>query len=131
MIRFYRYIIYKLYSWSLRRPNDTPVANVIFTLSFVHSVQIFMFYMVILKFFPVINIFHINQKIYLFILGLVLIGVNYLIFYNKERWEAYLEEFRGESKEESCKGKIFVLSYLIGSILLFFLTTIILYGVFG
>lgn len=127
-MKFYKYLIYKLYSWALRRENDTPVFNVIITLTFVHFVQLFTIYMVLLKYMPEISIFNVEKKIYLYIFGVAFIVLNYFILYNKKRWETYLQEFKNESEKESRKGKIIVLGYLIGSILLFFITAIILFA---
>ena len=117
-----------MYSWSLKRNNDTPIFNVIITLAFVHFVHLFTVYMVILKFFPAISIFNLRDKFYLYIFGVIFIIVNYLFLYNKKRWESYVEEFKNESENESRRGKIYVLAYLMGSILLFFITTIILFA---
>ena len=52
MKKFYRYLIYKLYSWGLKKKGDTPIANVIITLTFVHLVQLFTLYLIALYFLP-------------------------------------------------------------------------------
>ncbi len=127
-MNFYSYVIYKLYSWAKRRPNDTPVANVILTLSFVHFVQIFAVFLIILKFVPTINIFNAGQRMYLYVFGLLFILLNYLILYNKKRWEGYIVKFGNENKNQSRRGKLYVLGYLIGSIMFFFVSSIIVYG---
>lgn len=126
-MKFYKYLIYKLYSWGLKRENDTPVFNVIITLTFVHFVQLFTVYMVLLKYMPEISIFNMGKKIYLYVFGVAFIVLNYFVLYNKKRWDSYLQEYKNESKNQSRKGKIVILSYLIGSILLFFITSIMLF----
>jgi len=127
-MRFYRYLIYKLYSWGLNKKSDTPVANVVITLTFVHFVQLFTIYLVLLKFFPRINIFNNVGSVYVGIF-LIIIGVmHYFLIYNKKRWETYLEEFKGEDAAKSKKGHILVLLYLIGSIVLFFVLLPFLFG---
>ena len=70
MKRFYRYIIYKLYSYGLKKNNDTPIANVIITLAFVHFIQLFILYNILLIFFPLIDIYSKIDKIYVPKIGL-------------------------------------------------------------
>ena len=124
-MKHYRYLIFKLYSWGKKR-SSTPIANVIITLSFVHFIQLFTVYMIVLKLVPEISIFNNDvNKATLYISGVAFLLLNYFIFYNKKRWEGYIKEFGNENQEESKKGKLYVLGYLIGSILLFFLTLII------
>lgn len=127
-MKFYRYLIYKLYSWGLKKKNDTPVTNVILTLTFVHYVQLLTIYTVLLKIFPTINYFDKVDRIYIGIAFIVFYIIHYLLIYNKKRWELYLEEFGNEDNKKRKKGSILVLSYLIGSIVLFFLLLPILFG---
>ena len=127
-MKFYRYVIYKLFIWGLKKKSDTPIANVIITLTFVHFVQLFSFYLILLRIFPQINIFKKVDGIYIG-LGLIIIGlIHYFLIYNKTRWTKYFEEFKNENFTKSKRGSILVLAYLIGSIFLFFLLLPILYG---
>jgi hypothetical protein len=128
MIKPYRYLIYKLYSWGLRKKGDTPVANVIITLSIVHFFQILLLYSVIGKFFPKIAIFDNIGKIYIGIFLVLFMIAHYFLLYNKKRWKGYLEEFKNESSQQNKKRKVFVLIYLIGSILMFFALMPVLFG---
>ena len=127
-MKFYRYVIYKLYSWGLKKKDDTPVSNVILTLSFVHYVQLFTLYLIFLRFFPQIDIFQkVSEKFV--VLGLVIFGVvQHFLLYNKKRWANYLDEFTDEDDYKRKKGNILVISYLIGSILLFFVLLPVLWG---
>jgi len=127
MKRFYRYIIYKLYSYGLKKNNDTPIANVIITLAFVHFIQLFILYNILLIFFPLIDIYLKIDKIYVGIFFLLFMGSHYFIFYNKVRWQYYLEEFKNETDAEKRRGWWFVRIYLIGSILLFFILIPVLF----
>ena len=129
MKRFYRYLIYKLYSWGLNKQGDTPVANVIITLTFVHYVQLFTLYMIVLRFIPSINIFSSVDKRYVGLFLIILGVLHYFMIYNKKSWDGYLEEFKSETPQESKRGKWLVLGYLIGSIVLFFASMPILFGV--
>ena len=127
-MQFYRYITYKLYSWAKKRPNDTPIANVVFTMSFVHLMHLFTLFVLLDKLLGWHFLITIDKQ--MLYIGLPIFFIlYYFIFYNKKRWEGYIKVFGSESKEESKKGKLYVLGYLIGSILLFFLTLIIAYVV--
>lgn len=128
MKKFYQYIIYKLYSWRIRKKDDTPIATVIIIMSFIHYVQLFTLYLILLKFNPNINIFSNLNKLLVGLLLIIFGIVNYFIIYNKERWNKYLEKFKYETVEESKRKTFFVAAYLIGSILLFFILMPILFG---
>jgi hypothetical protein len=123
----YRYLIYKLYSWGLKN-GDTPVANVIITLSFVHYVQLFTVYMLLLKLFPGLNIYYRITPVFIFLILIVFGVFQFYLFYNKKRWAQYIDEYGNESKGSKRKGTIIVLAYLIGSILLFFVSLPLLFG---
>lgn len=129
MCKFYRYLIYKLYSWGLKRANDTPVANVIITLSVVHLIQLLTVYSILARFmrFPKLEMM---SKWLLVIMVLAFMGLNGWIFYNRKRWNSYLKEFEKESKRQKTKGTALVLTYLIGNVLLFYAVLILLYHVF-
>jgi len=127
-MKIYRYVIYKLYNWGLKKNSDTPIANVIITLTFVHFVQLFSLYLILLRNFPQINIFKKVDGIYIG-LALIVIGIiHYFLIYNKTRWAEYVEEFKNEDNTKSKRGNIMVITYLIGSIILFFLLLPLLYG---
>lgn len=118
MIKPYRYLIYKLYSFSKKGNLDTPIANVIITLSLTHILLLATLVFFILK----ISHWHLPKinYIYFYILVPLFILFNYFIFYNKKKWELYKMEFKDETKKNSVKGTILVLSYLIGIFVLFF-----------
>jgi hypothetical protein len=119
-MKAYRYLIYKLYSWALKKKNDTPVFNVIITITVMHYFQLLTIYCILFRAFHIFNIFSKNNGLYVGLFMVLFIIFNYFILYNKKRWANYLCEFENEDERASFKGKIYVLSYLIGSILLFF-----------
>ena len=127
-MKFYRYVIYKLYNWGLKKNSDTPITNVIITLTFVHFVQLFSLYLILLRIFPQINIFKKVDEIYIGLALLVIGIIHYFLIYNKTRWAKYIEEFKNEDNTKSKRGNIMVITYLIGSIFLFFLLLPLLYG---
>lgn len=127
-MKSYRYIIYKLYTWAMRRSNDTPVFNVVVTLTAVHYFQLLILYCILLRFFNVYNIFTKDNSLFVGLFSIAFIILNYFIFYNKKRWDNYIKEFAAETKEDSRRKGIYVLCYIIGSILLFFISLPLLFG---
>lgn len=129
MRQFYKYIIYRLYTWSINGPsNSTPVFNVVATLAFVHLCQLALLTVIVFKSFS--WKMHLpGLTSYIAVLATVALIAHYYLFYNKKRWEGYIKEFKNESPKESLKGKIYVLSYLMGStfgvILLMYLINIL------
>lgn len=131
-MRFYRYIVYRLYSRGLKDINDTPVTNVVIILSFVHFTQIFSIIMILGHIFhqvdKLLDLIMNSNEIYLAI-GLLIFSLLHLPFlYSKKRLNSYIKEFENESPFERKKGTILVYSYLAGCILAFFLLIPILYG---
>jgi uncharacterized membrane protein len=123
-------VIYKIYSWTAAKKGDTPIANTILTLAIVHFFQLLTFLLFIdqivipLKWLsPLLK----TQKGYLFLVVSIYFVAFYFLVYNKQRWDSYVDEFKNESEEQRRKGNIWVISYLIGSILLFFISLPVLF----
>ena len=129
MKKFYRYLIYRLYSWGLKKKGDTPIANVILTISFVHLIQLIIILMVCDRYFISIEfLFELPKGILILILVAFPI-IHYFLFYNKARWQKYLVEFKDEGAKSSKRGTILVLGYLIGSLVIFFVLLPLLFGI--
>jgi hypothetical protein len=124
----YRYLIYKLFSWGLKRKGDTPVANVILTLTVVHAMQLLTLYSISRSVWDYPNYLESINKLYVAIIFFLFAGLHYLLLYNKKRWAGYIEEFKNESSQQRKKGTVLVLLYLVGSILLFFALMPILFS---
>lgn len=120
-MKWYRYVIYKLYSWSLQKKSNTPIANVIFTMISTHCFQLLIFFSIYRKLFGGYNYLSGVKKYQIIIFFFVFSTLYYFLVYNKKRWQKYIEEFSHETPQQSKRGKILVLTYLIGSVLLFFL----------
>ena len=123
----YKYLIYKVYSWTVNKKNDTPIANTIFVLGIAHLFQMLTLFLVIDRLVvPLEWAWNLN-KFYLLI-GLIFYFILfYFLIYNKNRWKSFVEEFKNESEEQRKRGNILVISYLIGSFLLFFVSLPILF----
>jgi hypothetical protein len=124
----YKYLIYKVYSWGLKRKGDTPITNTILTLAFTHFVQIYLILLYVDRFMAPIKWVGKLDKKAIYIGGPIFLVAFYFLIYNKNRWESYIQEFQNEDAEQRKRGNILVLSYLVGSILLFFISLPILFG---
>ena len=125
----YRYIIYKIYSWTANKRGDTPIANTILTLGVVHFFQIVIILIAIDKLITPLNWIHNLNKNHVFVGALVYFVLLYFLLYNKNRWNSYVEEFGNESESERKRGTIMVIAFLVGSILLFFILLPILFAI--
>lgn len=128
MSKFYRYLIYKLYNWRIKKKDITPVATVIILLAISHSFYILILYSIIHYCLNFRNLLVEIRKEYLFIAFFIFAAMHYFLFYNKKKWELYVDEFKNETVDQAKKGKILVLTYLMGSIVIFFILMPILYG---
>lgn len=122
LCKFYRYLIYRLYHFR----DDTPVVNVMITLTVVHLFIILNILFIINEFttfkvWPDFTTFKPQLFVILFII------LNYLLFYNKKKWVIYDNEFKNETPKQKKIGLIFVLLYLIGIIIISFIF-LICYG---
>jgi len=127
MLKFYSYVIYKVYTWGKRGSNATPVMNVLIALTFVHYVQLLTLYIILTRIFPFLSFFERQNRMYTAIGLIVFFIIHYLVFYNKDRWASYVEKYKNETEKKKRKGSFLVLVYLIGSIVLFFLLLPILF----
>lgn len=127
-MKSYRYLIYKLFSWGSKRKGDTPVANVILTLTVVHAMQLLTVYSISRSVWDYPNYLEDINKLYIALFFFIFAGLHYLLLYDKKRWAGYIEEFKNESSSKRKRGTVLVLLYLVGSILLFFALMPILFG---
>ena len=112
LCKFYRYFIYRIYHLN----NDIPVIRVLGYLSFMHASHL-LCYVFFLSRILCVNLIVLG-KLEKYIDAIIFLGLHYILFYNKEKWEEYFKEFENESKEERKKGTIKVWGYFIGSILI-------------
>jgi hypothetical protein len=116
MIRFYKYLIYRLYTWRLQKKDDTPVGTIMYMMSVVHFFQLLFLYFVASTLFPTLRKIGPLTKVsgLIFVFGFALMF--YLFIYNKEKWQRYVDEFKDETPEQRKKGTILVRLFTVGSI---------------
>lgn len=125
---FYRYIIGWLYHKGLKKKRDTPIGNVVLTMSAVHFCHLLTVYLLLLKFALVPDVFDVLNEFSVFFIFMGLAVLYYFLFFNREKWENYAQQIEEEEVSKRRRGSVLVLSYLIGSILLFFISLPILLG---
>jgi hypothetical protein len=126
-MKFYPYIIYKVYTWGKRGSNATPVMNVLIALTFVHYVQFLTIQVILARIFPSLRFIERPDRSYVAIGLIAFFVLHYFVFYNKNRWASYVEKYKDETGQKKRRGSFLVLLYLIGSIALLFLLLPLLY----
>ena len=118
LCKFYRYLIYRLYNFS----GDTPMVNVIITLTLIHTIQLVTLLLIVNGFTSFTSI-----KVFLGECGknplfhIAFMVLHYFLFYDKKKWGAIRKEFKDESPRHKKIGLIVVLAYLLGTVFLFFI----------
>ncbi|MEP7375193.1 MAG: hypothetical protein ABI675_17470 [Chitinophagaceae bacterium] len=127
MPKFYRYLIYRFYTWRLDKKDDTPVATIIFSMAAIHFIQIAILLMILSKFFPSLVPVFKQRKIFVTFFYFTISLLLYFLIYNKEKWQYYIEEFKNESTQQRRTRGIFVWLFTFGSIFLFFILLPVLF----
>ena len=122
MPKFYRYIIYRVYTYRLDENDDMPVSTTIFSMSIVHLLQFFSIYGILTRFYPFLSFLYTAERIFQILFLIAIIYAYYLIVYNEHQWNSYIEEFKDESDKQRKWGSIFVYSFTVGSVFLFFIS---------
>ncbi len=125
-MHLYKYIYYKIYRAYKKSPisDNTNEWSTTLLLSAIFIVNLF----TILTAFSIFT----GKSIFIFknhhiAIGtsLIILLVNYFCFIHKKRYLEIEKEFSRESNEQRKKGNRYVLLYIIGSIILFFLANIL------
>jgi len=123
---FYRYIIYRTYSWRLGNKDNTPFTTTELLMCSLHYFQILTLYSIITYFFPKADTNLSKPQVAFIALAFQL--VYHLTVYNKKRWSNYIEEFEVESIIERKKRSLIMWIYIVVSISSFFICLPILFG---
>ena len=120
--RFYRYVYYRLYSWSLKTwgKSDLPHINAMLGMSFLCSLHMgTVIFIVNSVFFLGLFYSHIPKSvpIALFIISL---AVNYFIFLDKQKYKRLEQEFAAD--ERNTYRTLLMWLYIISSFTLFLIS---------
>jgi hypothetical protein len=124
MPKFYRYIIYRFYTWRLKVNGLNPVLTVICSLIVIHVFQFLILILIIGEVFPNSKIEISKEDVLFFYFGCL--GYYYFVIYSKAKWEKYIEEFQNESEDERSRGTLLFVSYTLLPFIVFFVLLAIL-----
>ncbi len=117
--KFYRYFVYRIYHIN----NNDPEMKVISFLFMVHGSLILSFFIILDINFdifpPGLNKSHVS------LLALLFFAIHFLILFRPSKWKTYFKEFENETKEEKRKGSFLVWGYIIFTMSLPILITVI------
>jgi amino acid transporter len=125
----YKYLIYKVYSWTANKKGDTPIANTILALAIMHFFQLLTILFFIDQVITPLDWVYNIKKGYLFIGAIIYFIIFYFLVYNKSRWNNYVEEYKTESTKEKREGNVLVILFLIGSIIIFFISLPVFFAI--
>jgi len=124
MMKLYRYLYYRLYSWNLKTwgEKDLPQWNALFGVSFMMFLNLSLLGL-LLQFLGV-NIFLRDElpKKELIIIMLSLFVINYFLFIHKSNYRSIVKELKKEPLEKRKTNTIFIWLYVILSFALFVLS---------
>lgn len=120
--KLYRYMFFKLYALAIRTRNDTPAWTALLSVSFTTLLQLFFLiglvsYLIKSEFWKSFFSF---SPLYVIVFLLIFLGLNYILFYYKNKWEYIIDEFEGENRQQSKRGFVYLFIYLFISLFLLF-----------
>ena len=124
--KFYRYMIFRIYTWRLNKKDNTPVTTTELLMCIPHYFHLLTIYSITVYFFPKLDFDF--SKFQILLIGLTLQLILHLLIYNKRKWANYVDEFKIESLEMRKKRGTTIYLYHIASFLLFLLILPILFG---
>jgi hypothetical protein len=129
-MRFYRYLIYRLYSSQLKIKDPNASLRVILILVIVHLCPLLAIVTILGRVSKdVKKLFEFSDGAMAVFMATA-IALAYITIYNKKRWKKYLEEFNNESQSERKRGTILIRIYIWSCLLSLFVTFLGL-AVFG
>jgi hypothetical protein len=120
MLKLYKYLYYRIYSWNLRTwgKNDVPEWNALFGVSFMMFLNLLTIF-IILQFWG-IDIFskYTVPTNLIVIVILMLMGINYYIFLYKKKYKLLEKKFANENTKTKNRNLLLLWVYFILSIAL-------------
>lgn len=120
-MKTYRYLYYKLYCIWLKKKDEVENARInavlILTFSFyINIINISLILLVLLK-TEIIKLSEIDANEYIFIpiIFIASVTINYLLLARKKQHEKIIEEFKSESEAKRKRGMLYTILYLIVS----------------
>ncbi len=116
-------MIYRLYSWRLEANDSTPVTTTELLMLVPHGSHLYTIYCIIKYYFPTIHLFNATVAI---ISALVLQILFHWLFYNKDRWSNFINQYKNEPYHKKRIGTIYIILYHVVSHFLLILACVLL-----
>lgn len=126
--KFYRYLIYWLYTKRIESKDDTLVTTVIVVMFVSHVFQLFFVCSLLSKLLPGMVVLFKQNKLVVGLSALFLMTVYEALIYNKQRWQEYIDEFKDEPIQQRLNRSWLVALFTIGSAVLFFILVPLLFA---
>lgn len=95
-------------------------------MSILHCTQLLLVYEILITVVPSLRTKFKFTDLFVIIFFICFIGLYALLFYRKEKWKGYIEQFKNETPKERRRGTIILLLFTIGTIVVTLMTTVIL-----
>jgi hypothetical protein len=123
----YRYLFYRIYQWNMHAfgEEDTPAFNALLQVSFITLFN-FATFLLLIQIIGRLAIFDFlsRQKIYLFIIIFLFLGLNYLLLMRNNRSKSIIQEFDTMPSKSKRKIGIYLTCYLSAVVFLFIIALI-------
>lgn len=130
LYKFYKYIYYRIYSWNLKQwgKSDVPEYNAMLGIALLTFINIISILTIIeaMTAYEIFSFLEVSTSI-LFISSLSFIALHYFVFFHKGKYKKIIKEFETETKEHHKKGTVWVLLYIIGSVVILFGSWFVIY----
>lgn len=120
MITFYKYTIYRVYSF-FEKKDTTPIGNTVLVMIIVHGFQLLTIDLYLSMIFN-LKREYVEKSLWGFLIFILIALVYYFIVFYNGNWRNWIKEFKKESIENRKKNGIKVWLFCWGSIIFFFLS---------
>ncbi|WP_298503602.1 hypothetical protein [uncultured Maribacter sp.] len=120
--KFYRYMFYRIYIYSVKFGNSSPEYSTLLMLSLtilIQSLCLITGLDALLK-IGISNVLFNNGPIVTIVLSLLLLYTIQYLFYRKNKWKKYIKEFEKETDKQRYLGKYALIIYLFVSLIVLF-----------
>lgn len=130
MIRFYMYVIYRLYDFFSKK-DTTPIGDTVIVMSVIHFIQVctlFLYIDILLDtdILPDLKMLFTPKTLSSYLVIFFIYILYYFIVFHNGKWKEWAEQFKKETHEDRKKNGMKVWLFCWGSIILFFISLLII-----
>ena len=121
MMKLYRYLYYRLYSWSLRKKRDLPQLNALLGVSLVMAWNLLFLVSAVSRLLLGQGLSAVDKtlgKTVTAISFLVLLGINYFVFMYKGKYKTMGEDYKDEPRRKKRINTLLLFLYFFVSLIL-------------